>query len=82
VAFGGLGEVVTGGKQPFRTKNFLPSGGGGARFELSKKYRVNLRADFAQGKDSHTGSIGVGEVSRVPFKTCRPVNSDSGNDSF
>ena len=62
VAFGGLGGVIPGGNQPFRTKNFLPSGGGGARFELSKKYHVNLRADFAQGKDSHTWSIGVGEA--------------------
>jgi outer membrane protein assembly factor BamA len=62
VAFGGLGEVVPGGNQPFRTNNFLPSGGAGARFELSKKYRVNFRADFAQGKDSHTWSIGVGEA--------------------
>jgi outer membrane protein assembly factor BamA len=62
VAFGGLGEVVPGGNQPFRTANFLPGGGGGARFELSRKYHVNLRADFAQGKDSHTWSIGIGEA--------------------
>ena len=62
VAFGGLGEVVPGGDQPFKTKHFLPSGGGGARFTLSKKYRVNLRADFAQGMDSHTWSVGVGEA--------------------
>ena len=62
VGFGGLGEVVPGGNQPFRTKNFLPSGGGGFRFELSKKYHVNLRVDFAQGKDSHTWSVGVGEA--------------------
>jgi hypothetical protein len=62
VAFGGLGGVVSGGNQPFRTKNFLPSGGGGARFQLSKKYHVNLRADLAQGTDSHTWSIGVGEA--------------------
>jgi hypothetical protein len=62
VAFGGLGGVVPGGNQPFRTKNFLPSGGGGARFELSKKYHVNLRADLAQGTDTHTWAIGVGEV--------------------
>ena len=60
--FGGLGEVVPGGNQPSRTKNFLPSGGGGVRFELSKKYHVNLRVDFAQGKDSHTWSMGVGEA--------------------
>jgi outer membrane protein assembly factor BamA len=62
VGFGGLGEVVPGGNQLFRTKNFLPSGGAGARFQLSKKYHVNLRVDFAQGKDSHTWSIGVGEA--------------------
>jgi len=62
VGFGGLGEVVPGGNQPFRSKNFLPSGGGGVRFQLSKKYHVNLRVDFAQGKDSHTWSMGVGEA--------------------
>lgn len=62
VAFGGLGEVIPGGSQPFRTTNFLPSGGGGARFELSKTYHVNLRVDFAQGKDSHTWSMGIGEA--------------------
>jgi outer membrane protein assembly factor BamA len=62
VGFAGLGEVVPGGNQLFRTKNFLPSGGAGARFQLSKKYHVNLRVDFAQGKDSHTWSIGVGEA--------------------
>jgi surface antigen Omp85-like protein len=62
VGFGGLGGVVPGGNQPFRTKNFLPSGGSGVRFELSKKYHVNLRVDFAQGKDSHTWSVGVGEA--------------------
>lgn len=62
VGFGGLGGVVPGGNQLFRTKNFLPAGGGGVRFELSKKYHVNLRIDFAQGKDSHTWSVGVGEA--------------------
>jgi len=62
VGFGGLGEVIPGGNQSFRTKNFLPSGGGGVRFEMSKKYHVNLRVDFAQGKDSNTWSIGVGEA--------------------
>lgn len=60
--FGGLGEVIPGGNQRFRTKNFLPSAGGGVRFELSKKYHVNFRVDFAQGKDSHTWSIGVCEA--------------------
>lgn len=62
VGFGGMGEVVPGGNQPSRTKNFLPSAGGGVRFALSKKYHVNLRVDFAQGKDNHTWSVGVGEA--------------------
>lgn len=62
VGFGGLGEVIPGGNQAFRNKNFLPSGGTGVRFELSKKHHVNLRVDFAQGKNSHTWSVGVGEA--------------------
>jgi len=62
VGFGGVGEVIPGGNQSFRTSNFLPSGGAGVRFQLSKTYRVNLRVDFAQGVDGHTWSIGVGEA--------------------
>lgn len=62
VAFGGVGEVVPGGNQDFRRKNFLPSAGAGGRFQLSKKYHVSLRVDYAQGKDTHTWSIGVGEA--------------------
>jgi surface antigen Omp85-like protein len=62
VGFGGIGEVVPGGDQLFRSKNFLPAGGGGARFALSKKYHVNLRADIAVGKNNHTWAMGVGEA--------------------
>jgi hypothetical protein len=62
VAFGGVGEVIPGGNQLFRNTAFLPAFGGGARFELSKQYHVNLRADIAQGKDGHTFSMGVGEA--------------------
>jgi hypothetical protein len=61
-AFGGVGEVIPGGNQNFRRKNFLPSAGAGGRFQLSKKYHVNLRVDYAQGKDTHTWSVGVGEA--------------------
>ena len=61
VGFGGIGEVVPGGSQLFRINNVLPGGGGGLRFQLSKAYRVNLRADFARGKDTWTWSMGVGE---------------------
>ena len=65
VVFGGLGGVIPGGSQPLQvvqTSHFLPSGGGGLRFELSKKYHVNLRADIAQGRDGHTFGMGVGEA--------------------
>jgi hypothetical protein len=64
VGFGGIGEVVAGGSQIFKSNNFLPAGGGGLRFQVSKKYRVNLRADFARGKDTWTWGMGVGEAFR------------------
>jgi Omp85 superfamily domain len=62
VAFGGVGEVIPGGRQLYGKQKFLPDGGGGLRFELSKKYHVNLRADIAQGRDGHTFGLGVGEA--------------------
>jgi Omp85 superfamily domain len=63
VAFGGLGGVIPGGSdQVFRNGYFLPAGGGGLRFELSKKYHLNLRADIAQGKDGHSFGMGVSEA--------------------
>lgn len=62
VGFGGVGEAVPGGGQVLRINNFLPAGGGGLRFQLSKAYRVNLRADFARGKDTWTWSMGIGEA--------------------
>ena len=61
-AFGGIGEVIPGKSQIFRNSDFLPSVGGGPRFELSPKYHLNLRADFAKGKDSWTWGVGVGEA--------------------
>jgi hypothetical protein len=65
VAFGGIGGVVPGGSQllqRLQSSHFLPAGGGGLRYELSKKYHVNLRADIAQGRDGHTFGMGVGEA--------------------
>jgi hypothetical protein len=65
VVFGGLGGVIPGGSQPLQvvqSSQFLPAGGGGLRFELSKKYHVNLRADIAQGRNGHTFGMGVGEA--------------------
>jgi len=62
-AFGGLGGVIAGSSQlVFRNDHFLPDIGGGPRYELSKKYHVNLRTDFARGRDSWTWSMGVGEA--------------------
>jgi Omp85 superfamily domain len=65
VGFGGVGGVVPAGSQLLQrvqSSHFLPSGGGGLRFELSKKYHVNLRADIARGRDGHTFGMGVGEA--------------------
>lgn len=62
VGFGGIGGVASGGREFFRGTDFLPSGGGGVRFMLSKKHHVNLRADLAAGKNEHTFSMGVSEA--------------------
>jgi Omp85 superfamily domain len=65
VAFGGIGGVIPGGSQLIQrvqSDHFLPAGGAGLRFQLSKAYHVNLRADFAQGVNGHTFSLGVGEA--------------------
>lgn len=62
-AFGGLGGVIAGSSQVlFKNDHFLPDVGGGPRYELSKKYHVNLRTDFAKGRDTWTWSMGVGEA--------------------
>jgi hypothetical protein len=61
--FTGIGEVVPGSSQVlFRNNHFLPDVGGGPRYELSRKYHVDLRADFARGRDSWTWSMGIGEA--------------------
>lgn len=65
VVFGGVGGVIPGGSQLLQrvqSSHFLPGGGGGLRFELSKRYHLNLRADIAQGRDGHTFGMGVGEA--------------------
>lgn len=65
VAFGGVGGVIPGGNQLLQvvqSGHFLPSGGGGLRFALSKTYHVNLRADIAQGRDGHTFVMALGEA--------------------
>jgi hypothetical protein len=59
--FGGIGGVAPEASK-FRSKQFLPAGGTGIRFLLNKKFNVNLRTDFAWGKDNFTWSMGVGEA--------------------
>lgn len=61
VGFGGIGGVAPGAAQ-FRSDQLLPGGGTGIRFLLSKKYHVNLRTDFAWGKDNFAWIVGVGEA--------------------
>jgi hypothetical protein len=62
VVFGGIGEVIPGEDQVYGSQHFLPGGGAGLRFTLDKKHHVNLRADFAQGMDDHTFTLGIGEA--------------------
>jgi len=62
VGFGGLGSVTPGGSQLLRVHQFLPAGGFGARYVLAKQYHVNLRTDFAWGKNNFTWGLGVGEA--------------------
>jgi outer membrane protein assembly factor BamA len=61
VAFVGVGEVAP-GLGEVRGDHLLPAGGGGLRFKISQKYKLNFRADFGQGKDGHTFSMGIGEA--------------------
>jgi hypothetical protein len=61
VGFGGIGGVAP-SVDEFRIDQLLPAGGTGIRFLLSRKFHVNLRTDFAWGKDNFTWSMGVGEA--------------------
>lgn len=61
VGFGGVGAVAPGGVS-FRSNQWLPAGGTGLRYMLSKQYHVNLRTDFGWGKDNFTWAVGVGEA--------------------
>jgi len=61
VAFGGAGEVAESlGK--FTGSSVLPSGGAGLRYQLTKENHVNLRADFAWGKNSSAFYMSIAEA--------------------
>jgi hypothetical protein len=61
VAFMGAGEV---GKtfSDFNASDILPGGGLGLRFLLSRASHVNLRLDYALGRDSHALYLGMTEA--------------------
>lgn len=61
VVFGGVGES-TDRIGDFGNGKRLPSAGVGLRYQPSKSTPVNLRVDYARGKDSHALYIGVGEA--------------------
>ena len=58
VAFGGVGGVG----EKFSSMNFLPAGGAGLRFRLTKKNPINYRMDYAFGKNGNTLTIGILEA--------------------
>jgi hypothetical protein len=62
VAFGGLGGVHAGDTQLLQSDHFLPDIGAGVRFEVSKKYHVNMRADYGLGTNGHTFGLGILEA--------------------
>ena len=62
VAFGGIGGVRAGDEQLLQSNHFLPDIGAGLRFQVSKKYHVNMRADYGQGVNGHTFGLGVLEA--------------------
>jgi hypothetical protein len=61
VAFGGTGKV-SGALGDIDTDSWLPAGGVGVRFRLTKALPLNMRADFAWGRDDSTFSLAVGEA--------------------
>lgn len=61
VFFGGFGGV--GSKfSDIGWSDLLPAAGGGVRFRLTKKDRVNFRVDYGIGRVGHTFTMGVGEA--------------------
>ena len=61
VAFGGTGKV-SGALGEIDTGSWLPAGGAGVRFRLTKALPLNLRADWAWGRNDSTFSLAVGEA--------------------
>lgn len=60
VAFAGMGESAP--DLSIGKGRFLPSAGVGLRYQPSKETPINLRLDWAKGKDSSALYIGIGEA--------------------
>jgi outer membrane protein assembly factor BamA len=60
-AFAGAGDVFH-GTDTLQNIHIKPAGGIGARFKLFKDRRMNLRLDFAAGKDDHGIYLGILEA--------------------
>jgi len=61
VGFFGAGEVAE-KFSDFIAKNILPGGGLGVRFQLAKQNHINLRFDYAWGKDSSAFYVSLSEA--------------------
>jgi hypothetical protein len=61
VAFGSAGLVAhTPGEMAINNTRF--AGGGGLRFSLDRKHKINLRAEYAWGKNSSGAYLTIGEA--------------------
>jgi hypothetical protein len=61
VAFGGVGAVAP-QVHEFNVNELLPSIGAGLRYTIAEENNVNLRLDFAYGRDDYAIYFGVGEA--------------------
>lgn len=61
VGFGGAGEVAP-KLSDFNSSDILPGGGVGVRYRITRERHVNLRFDYAWGKDSHEAYFFIGEA--------------------
>ena len=59
--FGGIGKVG----QPlpgFEQAGWLPAGGVGLRWQVTRRNRLNFRVDYGRGRDDETLTVSVGEA--------------------
>ncbi|MEZ5462898.1 BamA/TamA family outer membrane protein [Dokdonella sp.] len=61
VFFAGVGAVAPSFSE-FDSSGLLPSGGAGLRFKASTKFNVNVRMDYAVGKNSDALYFSIGEA--------------------